>query len=173
MVLYKHRANQITDPFEYKALEIDVKFSNGEVVLGHDVDEITCSLIDYLANCNTETELAINIKQSGMASVLTDILPKYPLKSYFYFDHALPDLLLYLQIDPEHTAFRWSEYACENHNFSKAGWIWVDFFHYHESNDKLMYFNKKFVVASPELHKSDYRYKNLTQHAYGLCTDDL
>lgn len=168
MVNYKHRSNNVLAPLTHKAMEIDVKFENGDIVLGHDGSDVACTFEAFLANCNKNTELAINIKQSGMAKELVKLLANYKLKSYFFFDMAVPDLLEYITLTPEHTAYRVSEYERYDVDFDRCGWVWLDYFKDFEHNDVPYISTAKQVVASPMLHGSSYQYKMLTKKAYGL-----
>ena len=175
IIKYKHRANNPLDPYKYRALEIDAKSDGNKVVLGHNHNELTCSLIEYLDNCNPNTELAINIKQSGICDKLFDTLKSYTLKSYFVFDMAFSDYLEYEGKYPEHTASRLSEF--ENNNLYKnfrSKWVWVDIFtNYKFFDQSLIIPNKNIVVVSPELHNSNYKYEQLINNAYGICTDEI
>ena len=125
MITYKHRANLLTDPLRYAAVEVDVKMNNGQVVVGHNTDHIDCLFEDYLKNCNENTELAVNIKQSGMAKILYEMMSKCKVKSYFFFDMAVPDLLDYISLCPQHTAYRISEYETQRFD---VDWVWLDYF---------------------------------------------
>ncbi len=178
MIFYKHRANNLNDPLKYKALEIDIKWDtyHQEIILGHDCCDFKCCLIDYLDKCNEETELAINIKQSGLVNALNCEYYKSKfnkLKSYFFFDMSIPDLLEYIKICPEHTAFRMSEY--ELRFYDECKWIWLDFFN-NEFDicmyDTIIKSDKNIVIVSPELHnnKNNLNIDNIIE-CYGICTD--
>lgn len=168
MIIYKHRANLLTDPLKYTAVEVDVKINNRQVVIGHNADHVDCLFEDYLKNCNENTELAINVKESGMVKKLCELMSKVKVKSYFFFDMAVPDLLDYISFCPQHTAYRISEY--ETRLFD-ADWIWLDYFTF-TTELKNEFLGKKVVVVSPELHGFRHRYK-LDFSYYGVCTDDI
>lgn len=180
MILFKHRANQLTDPDKYWALEIDVKSDTKHLVVGHDSTENVCSLHTYLSRCTENTILAINVKQTGIVTEILKLVKESSVPEFFLFDLVFPDTLELSAVAPEHLAVRVSEYETldiyKNLNYE---WIWLDIFQHHDRFDynecKFTHLisNKKVVVVSPELHGSSYRYNNLTHDAYGLCTDDL
>jgi hypothetical protein len=180
IIKYQHRSNKLESPIKYRAMEIDVKSNGYEIVLGHNWNVEECSLEEFLKLCDPDTELAINIKQSGLCVELERILSLYNIKSYFYFDQAVPDLIEYLEICPEHTAIRLSEYEIMNDAIYKNynyGWIWFDIFNEGQylKFDKEFEFpeNKRVVVCMPSLHNSKYQYKHLlkSKNIYGYCED--
>jgi len=177
MITFKHRCNDIEDLKKYKEVEIDIKASGkGELILGHNHNAHTCYFEDYLKACNGH-RLAINIKQSGLCKPLIKLLKRYymkTIKEFYFFDMAVPDLITdYLEICPEFTAFRLSEY--ENKLFDKAKYIWLDYFNWKQFNHlNYVYLSDqyKIIVASPELHsfKNTTYPKDKIKNFYGVCT---
>jgi hypothetical protein len=178
MIIYKHRANHLEDPLKYKYLEVDIKYNYHTygLITGHDISEEICNFSEYLDNCNKHTQLAINVKQTGLLEILNNPVYKSKLnklKSYFFFDMSIPDLLDYIKIFPNNTACRMSEY--ELRLYDECKWIWLDFFN--SEFDYCMYntilkFKKNIIVVSPELHKNNniLDIKKL-KYCYGICSD--
>lgn len=177
MYVFKHRANRLIDPYLHKNLEIDVKSNGYEIVLGHNWNQSSCTLIDYLKNCSYDTQLAINIKESGLAEPLREIMNLYShkIKDFFFFDMAMPDSLPYIKLfGGNHVAVRLSEF--ENKLISPCKWIWLDFFK--GSGDYEKYYpytkNYKIVVVSPELHGiKKIIPNNILKNFWGICTDNI
>ena len=150
-------------------IETDLRFFNGRVVISHDqilVDKNKSNffyleeLLNFHASEKSEGFLALNIKEDGIGIYLKEILNNYPFKNYFVFDMSNPELIvlnkLFLNI-----YVRESEY--ENSLLLKSlnpKGVWLDSFNeeidYFKKIEKL-YFFKKIVVVSPELHGLDYK----------------
>lgn len=175
MIRFKHRANTTIDLFRYNAVEIDVKGYDSNIVLGHDWTVIGPTFKSYLSYCTENHVLAVNIKQSGIHEEVIRLVKQSKVKEFFLFDFTFPDLFECSKKYPEHTAVRISEYE-DFRQYEKFtyDWIWIDVFNNHENYDQTLHFSdKKMVIVSPELHGSDYRYVNLVQGCYGICTDEI
>ena len=176
MIKFKHRANSLMHPRQYKAVEVDVRSDGKNLVVGHDWDKPDCYFLNYLEKCTKDSTLAINVKEDGLCDVLCDIMSKFKVRDYFFFDMSVPDLLNYIKKCPEHTAFRMSEF--ENKTYTKCGWVWLDYFNYEnyilykKYNYHLNPNKYKIVVVSPELHNI-HELELLPEHMnyYGICTD--
>lgn len=175
MLEYKHRANSYEDVLNYNSIEIDVKSNTNTIVVGHDWNENICSLEQLLSFCSENHNLAINIKESGIIDEIDKIINKFKVNSYFYFDLPFPDLIQYSKKYSDHLAIRISEYEpIFIYDKIKYEWIWLDITDKHEFYDQNLHFNnKKVVIVSPELHNSNYIFKNLIEGAYGICTDKI
>lgn len=177
MIKYKHRANNIEYIKHNQGLEIDVFANNGELVIGHDYSKPIMTLDNYLKKC-VRNDLAVNVKQSGLSKPLYSMLKYYydkkKIKSFFMFDMSTPDLFEYMDLCPQHTAFRLSEY--EYVMYTDCKYVWLDFF---DADDTAMICmdnveeKYKIVVVSPELHNNNFKYPlNILHKFYGVCTDD-
>jgi hypothetical protein len=176
-IKFKHRVNNLADAKDFNSIEIDVKYYNGDIWLGHNADVNEMKLRDFLeTNKNKDLYLAINVKQSGLCDLLESIMKEFKIQKYFYFDMAVPDLIEYINKCPDHAAYRFSEF--EYHNFSKCKYVWIDFFKkesYNELNDIVnfnIFNNKKIILVSPELHNLDLKLgEEILNKFYGVCTD--
>lgn len=123
--------------------------------------------------------LALNIKADGLQDMMEELLKKYEITNYFFFDMSVCDTVLYAE-KQLNIASRRSEYEKELPFYEVSSTVWVDFFY----NDSLViqevekYLNdgKIVCIVSPELHKRDYHnlwsQLKLINHAnLCLCTD--
>jgi hypothetical protein len=114
---------------------------------------------------------------------MAGMLQKNKIDNYFFFDMSLPDALGYVK-EGLKIFSRQSEYEKEAYLYKEANGIWLDEFHQHWIDEKIILQHlteqKKVCIVSPELHKRNYKeewehYKHIT-YKFGLenlmlCTD--
>lgn len=193
---WKHKAEQNQSKafalsFESQfGLETDLRDSNGEIIISHDVpleNNSSCvtlnQLFELYASSFSSVPLALNIKADGLQKMLRLALDEYSIENYFVFDMSVPDALNYLKAG-FNTFTRQSEYEKEPSFYDKACGVWLDEFNSHWiSRDIIaghLNNNKKICIVSPELHKREYmkeweQYraiaKDLGTRDLMLCTD--
>lgn len=168
-------------------VETDIRDSAEQIFVSHDMtkgNEITVKELFNLYNgYDSRPTLALNVKADGLFKMMADLLPKNRIDNYFFFDMSLPDALGYVKEGL--TIFsRQSEYEKEPYLYNEAAGIWLDEFHQHWIDEKIIQGHlaekKKICIVSPELHKRNYKeewehYKYIT-YKFGLenlmlCTD--
>ncbi|MFM0608130.1 hypothetical protein PQR05_26720 [Paraburkholderia sediminicola] len=162
--------------------ETDIRDRNGSLVISHDMpsgSELTLS--DFLRIVDgRDLPLALNIKADGLVGVLKDALQRSPLRKWFVFDMAVPDMRGYLQAGiPVFT--RMSEVERAPAWLEQSAGVWLDGFSdvwYDAATiETLLRTGKKVCVVSSELHgrNADVQWhmlRGLSAHpGLMLCTD--
>lgn len=123
--------------------------------------------------------LALNIKADGLQDMMGELLNKYEITNYFFFDMSVCDTVIYVE-KQLNIASRRSEYEKEMPFYNDSSTVWVDFFH---SDNLIIPESKKYLddgkivcVVSPELHKREYynlwsQLKHINHPNLCLCTD--
>lgn len=167
--------------------ETDIRDRDSRLVIAHDMADKNSmpleSFFETYKNFNTNLPLALNIKADGLQSEVKRLLSLYQIESYFVFDMAVPDGLLYAK--SQMTTFtRQSEYEKDPPYYDLAQGVWLDEFTGHWITDEVilhhMTHRKALCIVSPDLHKRDntaewQHYKQL-ENRIGkdqilLCTD--
>lgn len=136
-------------------IEVDVRDDGGTLVVAHNPGEKTAypfAQLQALAQKYPQRTMAINIKSSGLQSLLGAQLPP----NYFTFDMAVPDLLANMREGI--TSFtRHSDYEPEPVMYNQAHGVWLDMFTTDwltrtdlETHAKA---GKAVAIVSPELHR--------------------
>jgi glycerophosphoryl diester phosphodiesterase len=168
-------------------VETDLRDSTEKIFISHDMPKGTeMTIEDFLQLYNSYSfafPLALNVKADGLFKLMADILQKNKIGNYFFFDMSLPDALGYVKEGLKFFS-RQSEYEKEPYLYKEANGIWLDEFHHHWIDEKIIQQHltekKKVCIVSPELHKRNYKeewehYKHIT-YKFGLenlmlCTD--
>jgi len=168
-------------------VETDIRDRDGQLVISHDPANRECVTLDtffqlYLQYPARPT-LALNIKADGLQDALQNQLKVFGIESYFVFDMAVPDGLLYLRRGMS-TFTRHSEYEPVPPYYEKAHGVWLDEFDGHWLTDKVIEQHisagKAVCIVSPELHKREYAHewqhyreieKRIGKDRLMLCTD--
>lgn len=168
-------------------VETDIRDSAEKLFISHDMakgNEMTVE--DFLELYNyysSLTPLALNIKADGLFKSMAELLIRNKIDNYFFFDMSLPDALGYVKAGLAIFS-RQSEFEQEPYLYKEAKGIWLDEFHEHWIDEKIIQQHlaakKKICIVSPELHKRNYKdewehYKYIT-YKFGLenlmlCTD--
>lgn len=108
--------------------EIDIRTDGSKLILNHDPFKKGDNLVDYLDEYRHGT-LVLNIKETGIESIVLEEIQKRNIKSYFLLDIEMPYLIKALIKNEKNLAIRFSEYEpIENAVIfkNKFNWIWVD-----------------------------------------------
>jgi glycerophosphoryl diester phosphodiesterase len=168
-------------------VETDIRDTGGKLFISHDMatgNEMT--VVDFFELCKQNSgssPLALNIKSDGLQPPLGNILSKFGIENYFFFDMSLPDALGYVKTGLKIFS-RQSEYEKEPYLYKEANGIWLDEFYKHWIDENVIQQHlkegKEVCIVSPELHKRNYKeewehYKYIS-YKFGfenimLCTD--
>jgi hypothetical protein len=142
-------------------IETDLRDSNGEIVVSHDMPEggelRFNRLISHII-CDFQT-LALNIKSDGLANIISKEMMYYPRDNWFVFDMSIPDMINHLRAGNPVFA-RMSEYEQQLPFPDQITGVWLDSF----KNDwfslnlieELINKGMQVCVVSPELHGRDH-----------------
>lgn len=168
-------------------VETDIRDSMEKIFISHDMpkgNEMAIEDFFQLYNSyGSSFPLALNVKADGLCKPMGDILTKNKIDNYFFFDMSLPDALGYVK-EGLVIFSRQSEYETDPYLYKEAKGIWLDEFHTHWIDEKIIEQHikakKEICIVSPELHKRNYKeewdhYKHIT-YKFGLenlmlCTD--
>jgi len=167
--------------------ETDIRDRDGQLVISHDMPDSNSMPLEFFFEIykkhKTPLPLALNIKADGLQLELKRLLAQYQIDSYFVFDMAVPDGLLYAR-NQMHTYTRHSEYEKEPPYYEQAEGVWLDEFSSHWLTDEVIEHHlskgKSVCIVSPELHKRDntleWRHYRELETTIGkdkimLCTD--
>ncbi|MBT6169655.1 MAG: hypothetical protein HOH98_02785 [Flavobacteriaceae bacterium] len=108
--------------------EIDIRTDGSKLILNHNPFKKGDNLVDYLDEYHHGT-LVLNIKETGIESIVLEEVQKRNIKSYFLLDVEMPYLIKAFIKNEKKLAVRFSEYEpIENVVVfkNKFNWIWVD-----------------------------------------------
>lgn len=108
--------------------EIDIRTDGSNLILNHEPLKKGDRLNDYLDEYRHGT-LVLNIKETGIESIVLQEVQKRNIKSYFLLDVEMPYLIKAFIKNEKNLAVRFSEYEpIENAVIykNKFNWIWVD-----------------------------------------------
>jgi hypothetical protein len=135
--------------------EIDLRVSDGEIILAHDPFESGESFEDWLEEFRHST-LILNVKEDGLESRIAEILESKGIENYFFLDQPFPTLRK-SALENRPVALRLSEHE----NPIEIGdlqikWIWLDSFsgnwrYIAKHADWLKNGTFKLCIVSPEL----------------------
>ena len=163
--------------------ETDVRDLDRLLVVSHDPPTRAAHLFDELlaqhGRLGPMLPLALNIKADGLQPMLRDALRRRPVHDVFFFDMAIPDLLVYAAAGlPFFT--RQSEHELAPVLYAKAAGVWLDGFRSDWYDDRVLLDHlgngKRVCVVSPELHRRPHeacwsRLRALRGPGLMLCTD--
>lgn len=171
--------------------ETDIRDYHGKIVISHDIPEQD-NLVSFdsflemyskYANLSIEMPLALNVKSDGLQMKAKNILQKYNIENYFFFDMSIPDHIGYIKANLN-TYTRQSEYEKEPVFYNDSYGIWLDAFENQWYDAELINYHlnslKKVAIVSFDLHKREYlaqwdflKSKNLhLNENILLCTDN-
>jgi len=165
------------------SVEIDIRDSNGVVVVEHDPPADSEAPLTLLSDAldikrDLEQTLALNVKSDG----LLNLLHEKSLGNHFFFDMSAPETIKFMS-SAASVAMRVSEYepVADAIPLISAGWVWLDSFEedWFLTNDiGIDFLGKSTIVVSPELHgrKPQNAWKwvasqHLKGNDVGICTD--
>ena len=170
-------------------LETDIRYSNSELVISHDHpknsdDNLVTfdDLLNLIEVTKSNSYIALNIKEDGLAPMLRDALADRHFTNYFCFDMSVPDTRSYIDNDLFFKV-RLSEVEIYPPPWlEESVGVWLDSF-YGEWFDSALLSElfakaKQVSIVSPELHSRDHnilweqlRGCDLPTDLMALCTD--
>lgn len=159
--------------------ETDLRDYNGRIVISHDMaDEKSIPAEEFFKIYNSfdnTLPLALNVKSDGLQAAVKDLLAKFSITNYYFFDMSIPDTLGYLRGGMP-VYMRQSEYEPQPALYDKADGIWLDAFEgtwYTEKEITAHTQNGKHVaIVSPDLHKREYKEHWQFLKDSGISTND-
>lgn len=129
-MIIRHRVNTAKELSSVPArhgVEIDLRISEGEIILAHDPFTQGESFKSWLENFYHGT-LILNVKEDGLESHISEILKSKGIEDYFFLDQPFPTLRK-SALENRPVALRLSE----NENPIEIGnleikWLWLDSF---------------------------------------------
>lgn len=164
--------------------ETDFRDCGGQVLISHNPpmgDEMTAEeVFKMYQDAGSQEPLALNIKADGLQDMMGDLLEKYNVTNYFFFDMSVCDTVIYTDKKLK-IASRLSEFEKEMPFYKDCTTVWIDFFNSDgptiQKVIEMLKDGKIACVVSPELHKRDYQqmWEHLKpmkgEERLYLCTD--
>lgn len=161
MKIIRHRVNDIAQLIEiptHYGVEIDIRSSNGELVLGHDphtADQAFTSWLDHYDH----GILILNVKEDGLEPEILDLLETRGLTEYFFLDQPIPTIVRQTIIGNRKMAVRLSELEPLEgiaRFADKVDWVWLDSFFPNQDIESQIRAARSLgfqvCLVSPELH---------------------
>ncbi|MDF7667515.1 hypothetical protein PT273_06610 [Orbaceae bacterium ESL0727] len=140
--------------------ETDLRDSNGQIVISHDMPVGHEMKFDELLQImdGRNLPLALNIKADGLSDQIKKTLEKYNHSNYFTFDMSIPDMVFQLKTGMK-VYSGLSDILSPPVLLSKCVGIWLDCFYsdWYDFSiiDDLIKQHKKVCIVSADLHKRD------------------
>ena len=164
--------------------ETDFRDCRGQILISHNPPEgkeLTANeVFKMYQDAGSNEPLALNIKADGLQEMMENLLKKYGITNYFFFDMSVCDTIIYCEKKLK-IASRLSEYENDMPFYKNCSTVWIDYFKSDGPTiEKVMETikeGKNACVVSPELHKRDYQemWKKLKpfmkEDRFYLCTD--
>jgi hypothetical protein len=167
-------------------IETDIRDSSKKIKISHDPTTNKAieleKMFQQYRKRNIDLTLALNVKADGLQDAVADLIRKYTINKYFFFDMSLPDMIGYHKKGLKFFT-RISDIEPEALFLKEAAGVWVDHFYseWITEADVDLYLEqgKQVCIVSPELHKRDYRsfwdkiskWHILKDEKLMLCTD--
>ena len=140
--------------------ETDLRDFGGKLVISHDPPTADSLLFeDFLSlyqELGNDLPLALNVKSDGLQESAKELLARFNVKEYFFFDMSIPDALSYARKKLVFFSRR-SEYELHPDLYDLAKGVWVDMFlsDWVEESDIAPYLSqdKQVCLVSPDLHQ--------------------
>lgn len=164
--------------------ETDFRDCGGKILISHNPpkgEEMTAEEVFKMYQAaGSQEPLALNIKADGLQDMMSDLLEKYKITNYFFFDMSVCDTVIYADKKLK-IASRLSEFEAEMPFYNDSTTIWIDYFNSDgptiQRAIETLKDGKIACIVSPELHKRDYQqmWKQLkaikSEDRLFLCTD--
>ena len=143
--------------------ETDFRDYGGKILISHNPPkgtEITAhDVFSAYQKSGSHEPLALNIKADGLQDMMAELLRKYSIDNYFFFDMSVCDTVIYVEKKLK-IASRLSEFEKEMPFYRDSTTVWIDYFNsdgptIQKVRDTLRD-GKIACVVSPELHKRSY-----------------
>lgn len=140
--------------------ETDFRDCGGQVLISHNPpkgDEILADEVFRIYRAaGSQEPLALNIKADGIQDMMKDLLKKYDITNYFFFDMSICDTIIYVEKNLQ-IASRLSEFEQEMPFYGNSSVVWIDYFNGDgptiQKVSDILKDGKIACVVSPELHK--------------------
>ncbi len=167
-------------------IETDLREYAGEIIISHDIGDkespVFESFLEKYYTKGSNLPLALNVKEDGIQQRVKDLLVKFNVTNYYFFDMSIPEMVVY---DKMKLAFytRYSDIEPVPVMYDKAMGVWVDAFFEEfdmvESIKKYLEDNKQVTLISPEIHSKEFQniWEQLKDggisdsERFSLCTD--
>lgn len=131
MQIIVHRINTIEQlrkiPEKY-GVEIDIRETNGQLILNHEAFGTGDLLEEYLKNYH-HAFIIFNIKEAGIEAKVIELAEQYSITNYFLLDVEFPYLYQAARQGIKKIAIRYSEDECIETVLKYKGmvdWVWID-----------------------------------------------
>ena len=143
--------------------ETDFRDCGGEILISHNPpkgNEMTADEVFKMYQAaGSQAPLALNIKADGLQEMMEDLLKKYNIENYFFFDMSVCDTVIYVDENLK-IASRLSEFETEMPFYKDSSTVWIDYFNSDgptiQKVKETLKDGKIACVVSPELHKREY-----------------
>lgn len=143
--------------------ETDFRDCGGNILISHNPpkgDEMTAEeVFKMYQTAGSQAPLALNIKADGLQDIMGDLLNKYNIENYFFFDMSVCDTVIYIDKHLK-IASRLSEFETEMPFYENCSTVWIDYFNSDgptiQKVKDVLKDGKNACVVSPELHKREY-----------------
>jgi len=163
MKIFHHRRNTVSEILEVPqtdGVEIDLRSSNGEIILQHDPFLSGVHFKDWLKSWEGQ-HLILNIKEEGIESRILELLEIFKVQEYFFLDQSFPFMVKTLKMGNRKVAARVSDLeSVETSLRVDSDWAWLDCFSgdwdfIQSAVPRLQSARKKVCLVSPELVRID------------------
>lgn len=143
-------------------VETDLRDCQGKLAISHDPPmghELSFEeLLQIHSEADNSLPLALNVKSDGLQLMAADLIQRYSIKEYFFFDMSIPDMVGYNRMGLRFFT-RQSELEPEPTMLAESSGVWIDLFHSDWITEGIVasYLKqgKSVCLVSPELHKRD------------------
>ena len=184
-----HRINtmkELVDLPDNRAIEFDVRDSNGRCIVQHDPFKEGLPLNIFLDMCGKHRFLIVNIKSEGIEATVLQMLRDRSIEGFFLLDSTVPAMYKYTGTGEKRFAVRLSE--VEPIEFveqwkDKVDWVWADCFSKNiltkSLEERINSLGFKICIVSPELQgrpediegfAAEFQVKNI--HIDAICTKE-
>jgi hypothetical protein len=163
MKIFHHRRNTVSEILEVPqtdGVEIDLRSSNGEIILQHDPFLPGVHFKDWLKSWEGQ-HLILNIKEEGIELRILELLEIFKVQEYFFLDQSFPFMVKTLKMGNRNVAARVSDLeSIETSLRIDSDWAWLDCFSgewdFIQSAVPILHSaQKKVCLVSPELVRID------------------
>ncbi len=165
-------------------LETDFRDCGGQLLISHNPpqgDELTAEeVFKMYREAESHEPLALNIKADGLQDMMIDLLKRYNVDNYFFFDMSICDTVIYVDKKMK-IASRLSEFENEMPFYKECTTVWIDYFNSDGPTIRKVMetldAGKIACVVSPELHNRNHmqlwnQLKSfMDEDRFFLCTD--
>jgi len=140
--------------------ETDFRDFGGKILVSHNPpkgNELEAEEVFRLyRDAGSNEPLALNIKADGLQDMMKELLKKYDITNYFFFDMSVCDTVIYIDQRLK-IASRLSEYEKDMPFYKESTTVWIDYFNSDgltiQKVKETLKDGKIACVVSPELHK--------------------